>query len=162
MANVITGIRIILSFVLLLCPAFSITFYVLYILAGCSDMIDGTVARKTFTVSEFGAKLDTIADIVFTAVCMIIILPMIKMPVWIYLWIAGIAFIKFANIFINYIRLKKLTSVHSVINKTAGAALFFFPLSFNLIDTTLFAAALCVIATVAAIHESNSVLRHTS
>ncbi len=125
-------------------------------------MIDGAVARKTGTDSEFGAKLDTIADIVFTAVCMIKILPLIEMPIWVYLWIVVIAFIKLTNILINYIRLKKLTSVHSVINKVAGAALFLFPLCFSLIDTTLFAAALCVITTVAALHESNSVLRHTS
>ena len=125
-------------------------------------MIDGAAARKTGTDSEFGAKLDTIADIVFTAVCMIKILPLIEIPIWIYLWIAVIAFIKLANVFISYIRLKKFTSVHSVINKVAGAALFLFPLGFILFDTTLFAAALCVITTVAALHESNSVLRHTS
>ena len=125
-------------------------------------MIDGAVARKTGTDSEFGAKLDTIADIVFTAVCMIKILPVIEMPIWVYLWIAVIAFIKLANVFISYIRLKKLTSVHSVINKVAGAALFLFPLGFSIIDTTLFAAVLCIITTVAALHESNSVLRHTS
>ena len=115
-------------------------------------MIDGAVARKTGTDSEFGAKLDTIADIVFTAVCMIKILPLIEMPIWVYLWIAVIAFIKLANVFISYIRLKKLTSVHSVINKVAGAALFLFPLGFSLIDTTLFAAVLCIITTVAALH----------
>ena len=27
-------------------------------------MIDGTVARKTGTVSEFGSKLDTVADLI--------------------------------------------------------------------------------------------------
>jgi len=162
MANTITVSRIILSIFLLFCTPFSPVFYALYLTAGLTDMIDGTVARKTDTVSEFGGKLDTIADIVFTVVCMIIILPLIEMPVWIYLWITGIALIKFANIFISFIRLKKFTSVHSVLNKITGVALFVFPLNFNLIDTTLFAAALCVIATVAAIHESNSVLRCTS
>ena len=162
MANVITGSRIILSILLLFFTPFSPAFYALYLAAGLTDMIDGTVARKTGTVSEYGSRLDTFADIVFTAVCMVIILPLIAMPLWVYLWIAGIALIKLANVLINYIRLKKLTSFHSVLNKIAGAALFFFPLSFNLIDTTLFAAALCVIATVAAIHESSSVLCHTS
>ena len=162
MANFITGSRIILSILLLFITPFSPAFYALYLTAGLTDMIDGAVARKTDTVSEFGAKLDTIADIVFTAVCMIKFLPLIEMPIWIYPWIAGIAFIKLANFFINYIRHKKLTSFHSVINKIAGAALFFFPLSFNLINTTLFAAALCVITTVAALHESNYVLRHTA
>jgi CDP-diacylglycerol--glycerol-3-phosphate 3-phosphatidyltransferase len=162
MANVITGSRIILSILLLFFTPFSPAFYALYLAAGLTDMIDGTVARKTGTVSEYGSRLDTFADIVFTAVCMVIILPLIAMPLWVYLWIAGIALIKLTNVLINYIRLKKLTSFHSVLNKIAGAALFFFPLSFNLIDTTLFAAALCVIATVAAIHESSSVLCHTS
>ena len=63
MANTITGIRIVLSIALLFCPILSPTFYVLYIAAGFSDMIDGAVARKTGTVSKFGTKLDTVADI---------------------------------------------------------------------------------------------------
>ena len=47
MANIITGLRIACSIALLFCPAFSPAFYTLYIIAGVSDMIDGTVARKT-------------------------------------------------------------------------------------------------------------------
>jgi len=56
MANTITSFRIALSIGLLFCPVFSPAFYTLYIAAGLSDMIDGTAARKTGTVSEFGAK----------------------------------------------------------------------------------------------------------
>ena len=41
MANIITGIRIVLSVALLFCQALSPTFYALYIAAGFSDMIDG-------------------------------------------------------------------------------------------------------------------------
>ena len=65
MANIITAIRIVCSIALLLFPAFSPTFYTLYIAAGISDMIDGTVARKTGTVSALGSKLDTTAYFVF-------------------------------------------------------------------------------------------------
>ena len=65
MANIITGIRIVLSVALLIFPALSPAFFVLYVAGGLSDMIDGAVARKTGTVSEFGSKLDTIADIIF-------------------------------------------------------------------------------------------------
>ena len=50
MANIITGIRIVCSIALLFCPVFSPAFYALYLTAGVSDMIDGTVARKTGTV----------------------------------------------------------------------------------------------------------------
>ena len=69
MANLITSLRIICSIALLLCPALSQVFYVLYIIAGVTDMIDGTVARKTNTVSEFGSRLDTVADFIFVMVC---------------------------------------------------------------------------------------------
>lgn len=161
-ANAITGGRIICSLALLPTTAFSFPFYTLYILAGLSDAIDGTVARKTGTAGEFGEKFDTVADFIFVAACLIKLLPLIEAPIWMYLWVAGVAFIKIANVFINYVRLKKLVSVHSVINKIAGAALFAFPLCFNLIDTTLFAAALCVVATAASLHESRSVLRKGS
>ncbi len=63
MANIITGIRIVLSVALLFCPALSPRFYALYIAAGFSDMIDGAVARKTGTVSEFGSRLQTVSKL---------------------------------------------------------------------------------------------------
>jgi len=43
----------------------------MYLLCGLTDMLDGAIARKNNIVSEFGAKLDTFADIVFVAICMI-------------------------------------------------------------------------------------------
>ena len=67
--------------------AFSPAFYALYVSAGLTDMIDGIVARRTNTVSDFGARLDTIADIVFTAVCLIKLLPILNIPIWLYIWI---------------------------------------------------------------------------
>ncbi|MGN0513346.1 MAG: CDP-alcohol phosphatidyltransferase family protein [Lachnospiraceae bacterium] len=54
MANFITSIRIICSIALICCPALSIPFYVIYAIAGISDMLDGAVARKTDNVSEPG------------------------------------------------------------------------------------------------------------
>ena len=78
MANVITGIRILVSAALLLCPVFSPIFYAMYLIAGLSDMADGIVARKTNSVSEFGSRFDSIADFVFVAVCLIKILPVMK------------------------------------------------------------------------------------
>ena len=68
-ANIITCIRIVCSVAILFCPALSIPFYVLYLIAGFTDMIDGTVARKMGTVSDFGAKLDSVADFIFVAAC---------------------------------------------------------------------------------------------
>ena len=58
-ANIITGSRVAFSLPLLLIPLSSAWFYLLYLFCGITDMIDGTIARKTGTVSQFGARLDT-------------------------------------------------------------------------------------------------------
>ena len=153
MANIITCIRIVLSAALLFCPALSPVFCVLYLAAGFSDMIDGAVARKTGAVSEFGARLDTIADIVFTAVCLIKLLPVLDVPAWLYTWIAVIAIIKLINIAMGYIRQKAFVAVHSVINKVTGGLLFLFPLTLAWIDLKFSAAVVCAVATIAAVYE---------
>ena len=160
MANIITGIRIVLSIILLFCPAFSPIFFALYIAAGFSDMIDGAVARKTDTVSELGSKLDTIADIVFVAVCLVKLLPVLTVPVWLYLWTAVIAMIKLFNIAIGYIRRKEFTAVHSVMNKVTGEMLFLFPLTLTVVNLKYSAVVVCVAATMAAIQEGYLVRRN--
>ena len=160
MANIITGIRIVLSVVLMFCQALSPTFYALYIAAGISDMIDGAVARKTGTVSEFGSRLDTGADIVFVAVCLIKLLPVLHIPVWLYIWIAIIAMIKVMNIAVRFFSKKEFISVHSVMNKVTGGMLFVLPLTLAFIDLRYSAAIVCVVATIAAIQEGYLVNRN--
>ena len=95
---------------MLFCPALSPAFYALYLAAGFSDMIDGAVARKTGAVSELGSRLDTIADVVFTAVCLIRLLPVLDIPAWLYTWIAVIAVIKLLNIAVGYLKQKQFPS----------------------------------------------------
>lgn len=153
MANIITGIRIVISVALLFCPVFSPAFFAFYISGGISDMIDGAVARRTETVSEFGSRLDTVADIVFIAVCLIKLLPVMHVPVWLYIWIAIIALIKIVNIAEGYMRQKEFISVHSVMNKVTGGLLFIFPLTLTFIDLRCSAVVVCVVATAAAIQE---------
>ena len=153
MANIITCIRIVCSIALLFCPVFSPAFYLLYILAGITDMADGAVARKTGAVSELGSRLDTIADIAFTAVCLIKLLPVLDIPAWLYIWISVIAIIKLLNIAAGYIRQKAFVAVHSAINKITGCLLFLFPLTLSWFDLKYSAAAVCAAATTAAVYE---------
>lgn len=116
-------------------------------------MIDGTVARKTGTVSELGSNLDTIADFVLMMTCLIKLIPMLHIETWMYLWIALIAIIKVINIVSGFVRHKKMISVHSVLNKITGALLFALPLTLSFIELRYTAAAICTIATIASIHE---------
>ena len=155
MANIITIVRILCSIAILFCPVFSAAFYSLYIIAGLSDMIDGWVARRTNTVSEFGAKLDTVADFVFVVICLVKLLPIMDVPVWLYVWIGIIAVIKIINIVSGYVVQKCFVAVHSVMNKVTGALLFVFPLTLSFIDLKYSATAVCIFATFAAIQEGH-------
>lgn len=158
MANIITSCRIVCSAVLLFFPTFSPAFYILYCLAGLTDMIDGTVARKTGTVSEFGSKLDTAADIVFTAVCLIKILPDLEISVWLWIWIAAIAGIKVINVIAGFIVQKRFAAQHTVLNKITGAVSFVLPLTLSFVDLSYSAGVVCTVATVAALNEGYLVI----
>ena len=151
--NIITSSRIIFSLPLLFIPLSSAWFYVFYLFCGFTDMIDGTIAKKTGAVNKLGAKLDTIADFVFMLVCSIKILPLIRIALWLWVWIIIIASIKIFNIALIFIRKKKLISIHSVLNKIAGFALFLLPLSLTFVETTYSVATICLLATIAVVQE---------
>lgn len=155
MANIVTSIRILCSIALLFCPAFSPAFYALYLTAGVSDMVDGWVARRTHMASELGAKLDTVADIVFVIVCMVKLLPVLDITTWLWVWIGVIALIKIINIISGFVVQKRFVSVHSIMNKTTGLLLFIFPLTISFIDLKYTAALVCIFATFAAIQEGH-------
>ena len=122
---------------LLFCPALSPLFYALYIAAGFTDMIDGMLARKTNTVSEFGSKLDTMADFVLVVVCLIKLIPILNITIWVYVWVVIIAFIKVINVVSGYVVQKKFVAAHTVMNKVTGAVLFIFPLTLLIIEIRL-------------------------
>ena len=155
MANVITGIRIIASVGLLFCPAFSSSFYGLYLLAGISDMIDGSVARRTGTAGDFGTKLDTLADLIFAAVCLYKLLPVLEIPPWLYTWIGLIALIRIVNIVSGYVRQHRFVVAHTAMNKVTGLLLFLLPLTIFFIDLGYTAPLVCAVATFAALQEGH-------
>lgn len=153
MANIITGSRIIISAILLLCPALSPAFFIFYIIAGITDMADGAVARKTGKASEFGSRFDSIADFVFVAVCLIKVLPVMDIPLWLYEWMTIIALIKISNIIFGYAMQKRFVAVHTIMNKATGLMLFMLPLTLSIFPFKYSGIPVCLVATFAAIHE---------
>lgn len=160
LANIITSFRIIGSIALLFFSEFSFGFYTTYLFCGFSDMIDGTIARKTNAVTEFGSKLDTAADFIFVVVCLIKLLPLFQIPFWLWLWIMVIAMIKSTNIVWGFVRRKKLVVLHTVLNKVTGLLLFLLPLTLHFIGHMYSFAAVCTVATVAAVQESYYIIAY--
>ena len=156
MANIITGIRIVCALALLVCPTFSGWFYALYLLGGVSDVLDGFAARHLGTQTKRGAQLDTIADIVFTAVVLLKVVRTVKIPVWLIVWIACIAVIKCINIISGFVIHKRFVSEHTVLNKLCGGLLFAIPLCIGRFPRQPVAVLMiltCAVATIAAIQE---------
>ena len=152
-ANITTGCRIFGSALLLFFPVFSVLFYILYLFCGFTDMVDGTIARKTNSTSNFGSRFDTVADFVFVAVSLIKILPAIQLPKFLWIWLSVIAIIKFSNIMMGIIYKKKLISLHTIMNKITGILVFLLPLTLHFIELKYSSVVVCSIATFSAIQE---------
>ena len=155
MANLITSCRMLLSLLLLFFPALSPGFYGLYLAAGLSDMLDGYVARRTNSASPLGAKLDSMADLVFLTVCLIRLLPVLTLPVWLWVWVGLIALLRLVNILSGFVCRKKLVLLHTGTNKLTGLLLFLFPLCLSILPVVCAAVPLCALASFAAIQEGH-------
>ena len=152
-ANIITFCRILGSIGLLFCPVFSDRFYVLYLFCGLTDMVDGTIARKTGAVSEFGSRLDTVADFFFVIVSFVKLVPVIRIPVWIWGWAAVIAVVKLVNLVRGFTQTKQMPALHTIANKATGLCLFLLPLTMPFVALQYTAPVVCITATIAAIQE---------
>ena len=154
-ANIVRFLRIVFSLIMLYFAAFSPGFYACYLLAGITDMVDGSVARRFGTESEFGEKLDTVADIIFVAASLYKLLPAIALATGIWIWTGIIAVVKVINIISGFLVQKRFVSVHSPANKITGIALFLLPLTLPFVDIKYTAVLVCMLATFAAVQEGH-------
>ena len=152
-ANILTFCRILGSMLLLFFPAFSIGFYGIYIFCGFTDMMDGTIARKTNSVSEFGSQLDTLADLVFVVSSIIVLLPAIHLYLWLWIWGGVIAIIKIANMIWGYIFQRRFLAMHTILNKVTGVLLFLLPLVIFFVELKYVGMVVCAVATISAMQE---------
>lgn len=152
-ANYITASRMLFALLLLFFSAHSVWFLVLYLLCGLTDMIDGIVARKTDSVTAFGAKLDTVADFVFLLTACVKLLPIMKIPAWIWFWIGVITVIKLCSEILGFLLRGRLAVEHTIMNKLTGGLLFLHPLTLSHIELQYSGAFVCVFATIAAVQE---------
>ncbi|PKM62651.1 MAG: CDP-alcohol phosphatidyltransferase [Firmicutes bacterium HGW-Firmicutes-21] len=151
--NILSVLRIIFSFILLFLKPFGGLFYAVYIFCGLSDMLDGYIARKTKSVSRFGSVLDSIGDMVFCAVMLYIFIPVITAYTFIIIWVIGIAVLRIISIATGYFKYRKITFLHTYLNKLTGFIIFCVPLLYKVIDINILFIIPCSIASISAIEE---------
>ena len=131
-------------------------FWALYLLCGLSDVLDGAVARLTGTVSRLGERLDTIADIIFVAVWIVLFIPAIDVGQWLWIWTGVIALIKVVNVISGLAMKKGFVAKHTPANKATGILLFLLPMVilWEVIKVP-YIVLVCLLATFAAIQEGH-------
>ena len=157
-ANIVTGFRILASLCMLCSSLFSPMFYITYLLCGFTDMIDGTIARKTNSVTPFGSHLDSIADLIFLAAASIKILPAIYIPNWIWFSILLVFILKITAVIWRCILVQEFTLKHTLLNKLTGFLLFLFPLSLPFVEINYSAGIVCIVAFLSSTHELKTVV----
>jgi len=95
--NLLSMSRIVLCLPLLLVDTMTVPFWVLYLIAGLTDILDGFLARRWGVESKFGAKLDSMADFVFVLVVGSKLFPYLKLPATLWMMIGLIALVKVIN-----------------------------------------------------------------
>ena len=76
--NMITLVRMIGAIGLIFLEVLTVPFFVVYLMAGVSDALDGFIARKFNLSSLLGSVLDSIADLTFYTIMMIKMLPVMR------------------------------------------------------------------------------------
>ena len=154
-ANLVTGCRIVCGIGMMFFPVFSSGFFAAYLLGGLTDMMDGTIARKMGAASDFGARLDSAADLIFVACAAVKLLPALELPLWLWAWALLILILKAVNLGIGFAREKRWLVFHTAWNKRAGFLLFLWPLTLSFLPPACSAAAVCCAATIAAVQEGS-------
>jgi len=126
--NCLTAARILLALGLIFVPTYSPWFYGMYALCGATDVLDGYLARKLHRETRLGEKLDSAADLIFAAVCLGKLFPILTFPLWLWVWVGAIALGKILLAFRRRAGGKGFAIPHTAGNKLTGALLFFLPL----------------------------------
>ena len=153
--NIITAVRIIGAAVLLFVEPLVVPFYVIYTLCGLSDAIDGFVSRLIGAESALGAKLDSVADLMFYAVMFLKVFPVMLTVLELYVWCVGLCalLIRVVIYILAAIKFHKFSSMHTVLNKISGFVVFLIPYFLSTSFGMYYCLLAATIANISAIHE---------
>ncbi len=125
--NIITLTRIIGAICLLLVDFLvdlKSPFWIVYLLCGITDMLDGYLARRLHAESKQGVMFDSVADLCFVGCCAWKLFPLLFFDSWMWIWIAIIALIKIINQISALVVHGKFVCPHTIANKVTGLLLF--------------------------------------
>ena len=138
--NMLTFSRIILTIALIfISPALGLLSFVVYCIAGFTDMVDGPLARRIPNgKSKIGTDLDSFADMLLIIVGVFVIMP--AMQLWGWLWVAVICILVFKILSASlsgWIKHRQILFTHTFANKLAALFLFIAPILYYFVGPHL-------------------------
>ncbi len=126
-----------------------------FVLLGLSDALDGALARRWNQTSDYGSKLDAVADLVFypcSAVVLAILFPSYLTPnlPYIYVTLTALA----GALLISRRRCGRIIMLHTHVSRYSEVLLFLVMLASFFIDTTLLIRLVALTYTVGFIEAS--------
>lgn len=124
--NILSISRFPLSVSLLFLTGNPILFVSVYCVTGITDVLDGFLARRYHWESEFGAKIDGFADIVFMLSILVsaFLIKRLQPAFYVYIGIAIIALLKIMNLIFTKIKFKQWSTMHTLANKYTAFPFF--------------------------------------
>ena len=162
LADTLTSLRMLLAAAMMVFPPLSLPFFVFYTLGGLTDAVDGWAARSTGTASEFGARLDSVADLLFYGLLLLRLLPTLYglLPGFIWFAVAGIVVIRLASYLTAAVKFHRFAALHTWLNKLTGMAAFLLPFALELPIAQIYCFFLCGLALLSSLEELTIHLRH--
>ena len=153
--DLLSASRIALCLPLLLVDAMTMPFWILYLIAGLTDMLDGFLARRWGVESIFGARLDSLADFMFVLAVGYKLFPWLKLPAALWMMIGLIALVKTVNAISSFVVKHRIEFLHTKANKVTGFLLFIGMMTIGQSYFVPIAWAIACIALFAAIQEGH-------
>jgi len=155
--NLITIGRIICSVLLIFFKSISIEFYVIYLIAILSDMIDGFLARKFKVTSLLGSKLDSIADFILFLVIWTSIITFVTFTKMFWYSFVAVFILRIISIFFCFIKFHHLAILHTYMNKLVGLLCIAIPF---VIESSYFTRYIWMIIFVAILSVMEEIIIH--
>lgn len=152
--NVLTIVRILLSLCLFPLAGHQAIFLIVYGVCGLTDWLDGLLARRLKAQSPLGARLDSVADLVwFSAAALALVCWLPVKPIWALAAVALVILIRAGSLAVGWARFGRPVFLHTLANKAAGLLFFLCPLEVALWGTAYGLIVLFPVALAASVEE---------
>ena len=139
--NIITSLRVVLCISLIFIkPVLGTVSFIVYCIAGFTDMIDGPLARRIpHALTVRGGDFDAFADMLMIVIGVFVLIP--AMNIWDWLWTAILVVLVFKILSASIsglIKHKRLLFTHTLANKLAALFLFITPILYFILGEHVF------------------------